>query len=77
MSALEAPSLLKDIETRVRACTGSRLSNLGVELSADGVRLHGQTTTYHVKQLAQHCVRTLLPHVSLVNEIHVISPLAA
>lgn len=72
MSALDFPTLQKELETRVLACTGSRLRNLGIELSPEGIRIFGQTTTFHVKQLAQHCVRAALPDVSLVNEIHVI-----
>ena len=71
MSALDFPKLKKELETRVLACTGTRLRNLGIELSPEGIRLHGQTTTFHVKQLAQHCVRTVLPDVQLDNEIHV------
>lgn len=71
MSALDFPALKQELETRVLACTGSRLRNLGIELSPEGIRLLGQTTTFHVKQLAQHCVRAALPDVRLENEIHV------
>lgn len=72
MSSLDFPALQKQLEDRVLACTGTRLRNLGIELSPEGVRLFGQTSTFHVKQLAQHCIRELLPDVSLVNEIHVL-----
>jgi hypothetical protein len=71
MSVREFPILQKELETRVLACTGNRLCNLGIELSPEGIRLLGQTTTFYVKQLAQHCVRGLLPDVRLVNDIHV------
>ena len=71
MSASDFPSLKKELEHRVLARTGNQLRNLGIELSPDGVRLLGLTDTYYVKQLAQHCVREMLPKVSLVNEIHV------
>jgi len=71
MSLLDFPTLKQELETRVLACTGSRLRNLGIELSPEGIRILGQTTTFHVKQLAQHCVRTALPDVRLDNEIHV------
>jgi len=72
MSALDFPSIRKELETRVLACTGSRLRNLGIELSPQGVRIQGQTTTFYVKQLAQHCVREIMPDVRLVNDIHVL-----
>jgi hypothetical protein len=72
MSALDFPVLQKQLETRVLACTGSRLRNLGIELSPEGIRLFGQTTTFYVKQLATHCVRQLLPDVRLQNDISVL-----
>ena len=71
MSSHDFPALQKNLESRVRACTGSRLSNLGIELSPEGIRILGHTTTFYVKQLAQHCVREMLPDVRLVNDIHV------
>jgi hypothetical protein len=71
MSALDFPGLRKELETRVQARTGSQLRNLGIELSPEGIRLFGQSTTYYVKQLAQHCVREIMPEVRLVNDINV------
>jgi hypothetical protein len=72
MSALDFPSMRKELETRVLARTGNQLRNLGIELSPEGIRLYGQTTTFYVKQLAQHCVHELLPAVRLVNDINVL-----
>ncbi len=72
MTALDFPRLRQELETRVRACTGSRLQKLGIELSPDGIRIQGETTTFYVKQLAQHCVRTVLPEARLVNDIDVL-----
>ena len=72
MSALDFPRLRKDLEIRVLACTGNRVQNLGIELSPEGIRILGQTTTFYVKQLAQHVVREFLPDVRLVNDIHVV-----
>jgi hypothetical protein len=66
---LDLPVLRLELETRIRARTGGRLRNLDIELSPDGVVLHGETTTYHVKQLAQHGIRDLLPNVELRNDI--------
>jgi hypothetical protein len=61
--------LREELTSCVRARTGGRLRKLDIELSPDGVTLHGETTTYHVKQLAQHGIRDLLPNVQLRNEI--------
>jgi hypothetical protein len=72
MAALDFPSMRKELETRVLARTGNQLRNLGIELSPDGIRLLGQTTTFYVKQLAQHCVHEILPKVRLVNDINVL-----
>ncbi|MBI3822077.1 MAG: hypothetical protein HY289_05275 [Planctomycetes bacterium] len=72
MTALDFPGLRKELETRVLARTGSQLRNLGIELSPDGIRLFGQTSTFYVKQLAQHCVRQIMPEVCLVNDINVL-----
>jgi hypothetical protein len=71
MSALDFPILRKELESRVLARTGGQLRNLGIELLPGGIRLFGQTTTFYVKQLAQHSVRELLPGVRLVNDINV------
>jgi hypothetical protein len=63
------PVLRRELESSIRARTGGRLRKLDIELSPEGVVLHGETTTYHVKQLAQQGVRDLLPHVNLHNAI--------
>ena len=66
---LDFPRLRQELESHVRARTGGRLRKLDIELSPDGIVLHGETTTYHVKQLAQHGVRDILPNVQLRNDI--------
>jgi hypothetical protein len=66
---LDFPDLRQELETRVRARTGGRLRKLDIQLSPEGVVLHGESTTFHVKQLAQHGVRELLPNVQLRNDI--------
>jgi hypothetical protein len=63
------PQLQQDLERQISLRTGRRVRNLAVELEAERVVLRGFTTTYHVKQLAQHGVRDLLPHVRLDNII--------
>src|SRR5437016_1026679 len=72
MSAHDFLNLRKELESRVLARTGNRLSGLGIECSPDGIRLFGKTSTFYVKQLAQHCVREILPEVQLVNDISVL-----
>lgn len=68
---LNFPHLREELETRVRARTGSRLRDLDIELSPAGVVLHGRAASFHVKQLAQHGVREVLPDVNLQNQIEV------
>ena len=72
MSALDFPNLRKELESRVLARTGSQVCGLGIELSPEGIRLCGQTATFYLKQLAQHCVREIMPKVQLVNDITVL-----
>ncbi len=69
MSAHDFPAIRQQLETRVLSRTGSQLRDLGIELTADMVRLLGRSSTYYVKQVAQHCVHELLPNVQLVNDI--------
>jgi hypothetical protein len=66
---LDFPRLRDELVSHVRARTGSRLRKLDIELSPNEVILNGETTTFHVKQLAQHGVREILPHVQLRNNI--------
>lgn len=66
---LDFPRLRLELETRIRARTGGRLRKLDIELSPDGIVLHGETNTFHVKQLAQHGIRDMLPNVQLRNDI--------
>lgn len=51
--------------------TGRRVRNLHIELRPQGVVLRGRTTSYHLKQLAQHGILDLLPHVEIHNAIEV------
>ena len=64
-------SLRKELESRVRTRTGRRVRGLDIELSPECVKLHGRTTEFYVKQLAQQGVRDLLPDVRLENAIEV------
>ena len=71
MSMLDFPKLRRELECHVRARTGNRLRNLDIQLVPEGILLQGRTTTYYVKQLAQHGIRDLLPDVQLHNAIEV------
>lgn len=55
------PHLQAELERQVSLSTSRRVRNLLVELEPERVVLRGLTTTYHVKQLAQHGVRNFLP----------------
>jgi hypothetical protein len=63
------PKLREQLENRVKARTGRRVLNLDFELLPERIVLHGRTSSFHVKQLAQHGVRDVLPDVRLENAI--------
>ena len=65
------PLLQHELEHHVHARTGRRVRNLAIELRPERVVLHGRASTYYVKQLAQHGIRDVLPHVHLENAITV------
>jgi hypothetical protein len=61
--------LSSELHTRVLARTGRRVRNLIIELLPERVVLRGEAANFHVKQLAQHGVREVLPEVRLENAI--------
>jgi hypothetical protein len=63
------PDLQEELERQVSLRTGRRVRNLTVELEPERIVLRGQTTTYHIKQLAQHGILDMLPDVRLENGI--------
>ncbi len=71
MSLQDFRVLRRELECHVLARTGNRLRNLDIQLAPDGILLQGRTSTYHVKQLAQHGIRDVLPDVQLQNAIEV------
>ncbi len=71
MVTSENPHLQKELENRVLARTGKRVRNLEIQFSPDEVTLLGETSTFHVKQLAQHGVLDILPTIRLHNRITV------
>ena len=69
MEFVSTVALQQALTAHVERRTGRRVRDLRIELCPDGVVLRGHAATYHVKQLAQHGVRDLLPHVELRNAI--------
>jgi hypothetical protein len=64
-----APSLPDVLMHRVAARTGRRVRELAVEVKSGRVVLRGRASSFHVKQLAQHGVREVLPDAQLENAI--------
>jgi hypothetical protein len=71
MELLDFSLLRSELERVVQVRTGRRVRHLAIEVLPERVVLHGWTTSYYIKQLAQHGVRDLLPHVPLENVIAV------
>ena len=73
--------LLHELERLVLVRTSRRVRDLSIEMSPERVVLRGRASSYYVKQLAQHGVREVLPHVWLENTIAVdayqLTPLGA
>ena len=69
MAHIFSPQLRLELERRVLDRTGRRVRNLLIELYPERVILRGRAASYYVKQLAQHGVRDVLPHVCLENAI--------
>jgi hypothetical protein len=61
--------LRQELEDVVQARTGRRVLNLAFDVLPERIVLRGRTSSYHVKQLAQHGVRDVLPDVRLENAI--------
>ena len=59
--------LVRQVQTR----TGRRIRDLAVELQPERIVLRGYAASYYLKQLAQHGVQEMLPHVRLENAITV------
>ncbi|HEY3789756.1 MAG TPA: hypothetical protein VGL71_12920 [Urbifossiella sp.] len=65
------PTVADTILGKIRIRTDRRVKDLIVEVheNGDGVTLRGRADSFHVKQLAQHSVREVLPTVPLQNAI--------
>jgi hypothetical protein len=62
-------SVAEILHERVSTRTGRRVRDLAVEVAHGRVVLRGRAASFHVKQLAQHEARELLPDARLENAI--------
>jgi len=73
MPRLLSPTLPADrhqeLERHIQHRTGGRVRGLCVEVGNGQVVLRGRTSSYYVKQLAQHGVWDVLPEAPLANDI--------
>jgi osmotically-inducible protein OsmY len=63
------PGLADLILQRVSTRTSRRVRDLVVEVGPGWVTLRGRAASFHIKQLAQHEVRELLPTARVENAI--------
>jgi hypothetical protein len=63
------PSLSDLVLQSVTTRTGRRVRDLAVEVSPDRVTLRGRADSFHVKQLALHGAREVVPTLRLENAI--------
>jgi hypothetical protein len=59
----------EELERHILARTSRRVHGLTVEVRNQQLVLRGRTSSYYVKQLAQHSVWDVLPDVVLANDI--------
>ncbi len=70
MPRLESPTeCCVELERHILDRTGRRVHALRVEVRDEQVVLRGRTSSYYIKQLAQHCVWDVLPDARLENDI--------
>ena len=70
MNPLHFPrSVDEAIRDSVMTRTGRRVNGLIVVVRGETVVLSGKTSSFHIKQLAQHGARDVLPDAPLSNEI--------
>ena len=71
MSCLDTAQLQSELERSVLRRTNRRVRQLSIEVRPERIILRGRTSTYHVKQLAQHGILELVPHLPVENSIAV------
>src|SRR5262249_27707775 len=68
---LPSPEVVHQLETSVKRHLNGRLRDFRLVVQDNGVILHGRTTTYYAKQLAQEAVREATRLPILANVIAV------
>jgi hypothetical protein len=63
--------LSSTIKHRIHSRTHGRIWNLHVEFAEQSVVLHGRTSTYYTKQLAQHGAQEIVGSHAILNQIEV------
>ncbi|MFO0797794.1 MAG: hypothetical protein U0804_09965 [Gemmataceae bacterium] len=63
------PTLSELVLASVTTRTSRRVRDLAVEVGADRVTLRGRADSFHVKQLALHGAREVVPTLRLDNAI--------
>jgi osmotically-inducible protein OsmY len=71
MNAVLGGRVEEQVRARVRVRTGRRVRELDVEVTDGAVVLRGACESFHVKQLALHAVREVLPAARVRNRIEV------
>jgi hypothetical protein len=66
-----SPSLIEQVEARVRRTSHFQIRELAVEQARGKFIIRGRVPTYHAKQLALHGALELLPAGSIDAEITV------
>jgi hypothetical protein len=67
----QSPNIIELVQKNVVTRTSRRVKNLTVELNGDAIVIRGKTDSFHIKQLALHGVREVMPDAQLVNAIQV------
>jgi hypothetical protein len=65
------PERREELERHILDRTGRRVHGLRVEVRDERVVLRGRTSSFYIKQLAQHCVWDVMPQARLENGIEV------
>jgi hypothetical protein len=68
---LPSPEVVHQLESSVKRHLNGRLRDFSLVVNDDGVILHGRTTSYYAKQLAQEAVREAIKLPILANFISV------
>ena len=64
----------QELERHIQDRTGRRVQELCVDVSDEQIVLRGRTSSYYIKQLAQHGILEALPEANLQNRITVAEP---